>query len=395
MLISFLLENFGMIQISSLKHLIQLLKIPTESKQKFQNYQDSTLKNNRKATVDGKECVLNILDTSWQEEFPSINSDQHIRRGEGFLVLFSITDKDSFSNLKQILEKIKRIRDIDSLLYFPIILVANKIDLENQRRVSIEDARKFANENFIELIETSAKTRENVDQSFLNVANKIQTEKSKKIYFTGKGVEKLLGLEVETIDCEIPSINKGLKNVWMLIFKMVLTKNKKQRLNCKLVCKHWYDLISKNFEEKEIIFKTKIINLDYTIAVSSNPIPTTYDLKILYVYLADFCDYLNQSPEKVIQHISVKTRHNKNVTALVVLHNLENFKKQQENSSNFISNYFHSKKAISNIVHQFSSFDSIEVEDFSDKNKNKILKKIKNLFKKKDPKNFKNLPNFF
>ena len=113
-------------------------------------------------------------------------SGQNLLVSEGILVLFSITDKNSFSDLKEILDKILRTKDIDTFEHFPIILVANKIDLESERKVSIEEARKFAIENAIELIETSSKTRENVDQLFLKLIKKIKIFKNERYFFAGK-----------------------------------------------------------------------------------------------------------------------------------------------------------------------------------------------------------------
>ena len=108
------------------------------------------------------------------------------------------------------LEEIKRRKKIGTFEDFPIILVANKIDLENQRRVSNEEAQKFAIENGIELIEISAKTRENVDQLFVKLAKKMKIYNNERYFFAGKEIDKIFKLEIETTNCEIPSVNKNL-----------------------------------------------------------------------------------------------------------------------------------------------------------------------------------------
>ena len=59
--------------------------------------------------------------------------EQYMRTGEGFLCVYSITSRDSFNELTAFNQQILRVKDKDN---FPIIIVANKSDLENERKVS-------------------------------------------------------------------------------------------------------------------------------------------------------------------------------------------------------------------------------------------------------------------
>lgn len=58
-----------------------------------------------------------------------------MRTGEGFLLVYSITSRQSFEEIETFQQQILRVKDKD---YFPIIVVGNKCDLEHERQVSTE-----------------------------------------------------------------------------------------------------------------------------------------------------------------------------------------------------------------------------------------------------------------
>lgn len=58
--------------------------------------------------------------------------EQYMRSGEGFLLVFSLTDHASFSEITKFQKQILRVKDRDE---FPMLLVGNKSDLDHQRRV--------------------------------------------------------------------------------------------------------------------------------------------------------------------------------------------------------------------------------------------------------------------
>ena len=58
---------------------------------------------------------------------------QCMRNGEGFLLVYSITSRDSFQEINAFYQQILRVKDQDN---FPVIIVANKCDLEHARQVS-------------------------------------------------------------------------------------------------------------------------------------------------------------------------------------------------------------------------------------------------------------------
>jgi GTPase KRas protein len=122
--------------------------------------------------------------------------EQYMRNGEGFLLVYSITSRMSFEEITTFYQQICRVKDRD---YFPMVLVANKSDLESDRQVSTQgitkkcqqggkrsvltffdclliciEGRDLAKEFGCQFIETSAKQRINVDEAFHDVVRDIR-----------------------------------------------------------------------------------------------------------------------------------------------------------------------------------------------------------------------------
>lgn len=116
----------------------------------------------KQCVIDDVVAKLDILDTAGQEEFSAMR-EQYMRSGEGFLLVFSVTDRNSFDEIVRFHKQILRVKDRDE---FPMMLVGNKADLEHQRVVAMEEAQTLARQLKIPYIECSAKIRMNVDQSF-------------------------------------------------------------------------------------------------------------------------------------------------------------------------------------------------------------------------------------
>ncbi|RXM27161.1 Ras-related protein R-Ras2 [Acipenser ruthenus] len=84
----------------------------------------------KQCVIDERAARLDILDTAGQEEFGAMR-EQYMRTGEGFLLVFSVTDRGSFEEIYKFQRQILRVKDRDE---FPMILVGNKADLEHQRQ---------------------------------------------------------------------------------------------------------------------------------------------------------------------------------------------------------------------------------------------------------------------
>ncbi len=123
--------------------------------------------------TDGQWCILDVLDTAGQEEFSAMR-EQYMRKGDAFLLVYSVTDKASFTNIRNFHTLILRVKDKDA---YPMILVANKVDLVHLRHVSQEQGQDLAGVLKIPYIETSAKNPPvNVDKAFHEVVRIIRNQ---------------------------------------------------------------------------------------------------------------------------------------------------------------------------------------------------------------------------
>jgi len=129
----------------------------------------------KQVVIDGETCLLDILDTAGQEEYSAMR-DQYMRTGEGFLCVFAVNNSKSFDDINQYREQIKRVKDADEV---PMVLVGNKVDLPS-RSVETRQGRTKAETYGIPYIETSAKTRQGVDDAFYTLVREIRKYKDKK-----------------------------------------------------------------------------------------------------------------------------------------------------------------------------------------------------------------------
>ncbi|CAH9090694.1 unnamed protein product [Cuscuta epithymum] len=118
---------------------------------------------------DGKTIKLQIWDTAGQERFRTITSSYY-RGAHGIIIVYDITDKESFTNVKQWLNEIDRYasENVNKLL------VGNKCDMDANRAVSYDVAKDFADEIGIPFLETSAKNAINVEQAFTAMSSDIK-----------------------------------------------------------------------------------------------------------------------------------------------------------------------------------------------------------------------------
>jgi len=125
----------------------------------------------RTVDLDTKTIKLQIWDTAGQERFRTITSSYY-RGAHGIIIVYDITDKESFDNVRQWLFEIDRYASENVCK----LLVGNKSDLANKRAVEFEAAKSFADELNIPFLETSAKNATNVEQAFLTMAAQIKNK---------------------------------------------------------------------------------------------------------------------------------------------------------------------------------------------------------------------------
>jgi len=102
--------------------------------------------------------------------------DQYMRTGEGFLCVFAVNNENSFREVNLYREQIRRVKDSEVV---PMVLVGNKIDLPHPT-VRSDDANAKAKEFDIPYIETSAKTRQGVDDAFYTLVREIRRYKQQE-----------------------------------------------------------------------------------------------------------------------------------------------------------------------------------------------------------------------
>ena len=135
-----------------------------------QNYFSSTGIDlqNKIMNIKNKKVRIQIWDTAGQEKYKSITKNLFLKV-MGALVLYDITNEESFTKLKEWVELIKE----ECVRHIKILIIGNKSDLESQRAIDKEDAMKYANEEKVQYIECSSKTGENVEKAIIVLSEKI------------------------------------------------------------------------------------------------------------------------------------------------------------------------------------------------------------------------------
>nr|XP_035162511.1 ras-related protein Rap-2a-like [Callithrix jacchus] len=119
--------------------------------------------------VDSSPSVLEILDTAGTEQFASMR-DLYIKNGQGFILIYSLVNQQSFQDIKPMRDQIVRVKRYEKV---PVILVGNKVDLESEREVSSNEGRALAEEWGCPFMETSAKSKIVVDQLFAEIVRQM------------------------------------------------------------------------------------------------------------------------------------------------------------------------------------------------------------------------------
>jgi len=123
----------------------------------------------RTIELDGKVIKLQIWDTAGQERFRTITSSYY-RGSHGIIVVYDITDSESFSNVKHWMNEIDKYASAN----VKKLLVGNKSDQVTKRAVETETAKELADKLMIPFLETSAKSAQNVEKAFLTMAAEIK-----------------------------------------------------------------------------------------------------------------------------------------------------------------------------------------------------------------------------
>lgn len=140
--------------------------------------------------------MLEVLDTAGQEEYTALR-DQWIRDGEGFILVYSITSRNSFTRIQKFHSQVQRVKEsgnpnsptgtsylpaqMNSAPTYsgpvPVMLVGNKSDKHHEREVSSQEGQALARELGCEFVEASAKNCINVEKAFFDVVRQLRRQR--------------------------------------------------------------------------------------------------------------------------------------------------------------------------------------------------------------------------
>lgn len=140
--------------------------------------------------------MLEVLDTAGQEEYTALR-DQWIRDGEGFVLVYSITSRSSFTRIQKFYNQIQRVKDSGNAgsptgpSYLnpqlaqppptgpvPVMLVGNKSDKVTERAVSSQEGQALARDLGCDFVEASAKNCINVEKAFYDVVRALRRQRA-------------------------------------------------------------------------------------------------------------------------------------------------------------------------------------------------------------------------
>ena len=118
--------------------------------------------------IKNTKTKIQIWDTAGQERYRAITSS-YFKGSNGCFIVYDITNEASFNNIENWYEQIQKETSSD----LPILLVGNKCDLEDERKVPIEKGKEKAKNLICAFFETSALKKINIDKIFEELVNNI------------------------------------------------------------------------------------------------------------------------------------------------------------------------------------------------------------------------------
>ena len=252
----------------------------------------------KRVIIKGERIDLLLYDTAGQERFRSL-FPMYIRDANIILLVYDITQKDTFVHIKDWLKEFSNLCK-DSIL----VLIGNKLDLEDKRKVTKKEAEEFAIENKLLFGEVSAKIGKGMNELFNSIiypemAKKFKIGKNTNNSYDNNLINENQKLndelniykkENERLKIENENLNKqnNLLNNNIIELNIELIKNKKIISNFNNnIQKHGNNNVINNLnelikiKEKEIILKNVVIYTDG--ASRGNPGPGGYGAVLQYI----------------------------------------------------------------------------------------------------------------
>ena len=147
--------------------------------------------------IDEKKIKMQIWDTAGQERFKNIIASYY-RGAHGILLLYDVTDRDSFKNLNNWLIEIEKNANKNVLK----ILIGNKTDLEDKRVISYNQGKEFADNYGLKFIETSAKKNININEAFETLGRELMKASGEKKITKQPPNKKISAAKVQDLNNE-------------------------------------------------------------------------------------------------------------------------------------------------------------------------------------------------
>jgi len=145
--------------------------------------------------IDGKKVKLQIWDTAGQERYRCM-SRAYYRGAMGILLVYDITEKDSFLHIANWIQNIEEDADPD----VKRLLIGNKCDVEKGRVVSLEEGKELASRHNMGFYEMSAKNNINVAEAFVAFSKEITDWLVEKKIVADKSICDLGSKQVNACD---------------------------------------------------------------------------------------------------------------------------------------------------------------------------------------------------
>lgn len=118
--------------------------------------------------------MIEILDACGQDEYTAMR-ELFFRSSDALILVYAITSRESFEKVHEYWGKAKEVREkLGTWESYPVCLVGNKVDLKDGRVVSYEEGREYAMEMGCTFFETSARTRVNIEEPFIEIVRQLR-----------------------------------------------------------------------------------------------------------------------------------------------------------------------------------------------------------------------------